>query len=488
VTLYADAMEPSRMTQTDAQRQPTPGKGKAFFERAEEVAGTGNWDFAIELYLQGIQREPENIERGHQPLREAALNRAAQGGKKPSLADQWKHRPAKDPLQSLVNAEYLLSKEPGSPGYMEQVIKAARALDCRPVVRWACDLLLRVQKEAKKPSRRVLELLASAYDDIEAYGPAIQACQMALQMSPDDAKIRETITELSAKHTLQQGKYGQEGDFVKGVKDMERQQRLIQKDAAVKSREFLESEIAEAKQDYLTSPTVMGKINAYVDALLKIEEEAFENEAIDVLTKAHRDTGAYQYKMRIGDIRIRQMTRRFRALKADGDEQAAAAQARRQLEFELEEYTERALNYPTDLDIKYELGRRQLLAGQIDEAIASLQQAQRSPKRHLRALGLLGQAFATKGWFHEAAETYERALSTGVGEERAKQFRYSLGDVFEKMGEHQKAMDQFSDVAQLDYNYKDVAQRVEALRRRLEPGGREGSAETASDEEAGSQG
>ena len=49
-----------------------------FFERAEQVAETGNWDFAIEMYLQGILREPGNIERGHHPLRNVSLVRKAQ--------------------------------------------------------------------------------------------------------------------------------------------------------------------------------------------------------------------------------------------------------------------------------------------------------------------------------------------------------------------------------------------------------------------------
>ena len=48
---------------TEAQKDPSPsaGKGKAFFDRAEEVADTGSWDFAIELYLEGIQFQPQTI-------------------------------------------------------------------------------------------------------------------------------------------------------------------------------------------------------------------------------------------------------------------------------------------------------------------------------------------------------------------------------------------------------------------------------------------
>jgi tetratricopeptide (TPR) repeat protein len=212
---------------------------------------------------------------------------------------------------------------------------------------------------------------------------------------------------------------------------------------------------------------VAGKINAFVDALLKLEEEGYENEAVDVLVKAHKDTGAYQFKLRIGDIKIRQMTRRYHALVARGDKEGVAKHRVEQLQFELAEYADRAANYPTDLGIKFELGRRQYLAGKLNEAIASLQQAQRDPRRHVQALSILGQAFAKKGLFPEAADTFEGALQGEVPEERAKELRYSLGDVLEKMNELAKAQEQFSRVAQVDYTYRDVKDRLDGIRKKL---------------------
>jgi hypothetical protein len=36
--------------------ETTPTPGDAFFTRAEQVAETGNWDFAIKMYLDGLGR------------------------------------------------------------------------------------------------------------------------------------------------------------------------------------------------------------------------------------------------------------------------------------------------------------------------------------------------------------------------------------------------------------------------------------------------
>jgi hypothetical protein len=42
-------------------------KARAFFERAEEVASTENFDYAIELYLDGLRLSPDALEDGHAP-------------------------------------------------------------------------------------------------------------------------------------------------------------------------------------------------------------------------------------------------------------------------------------------------------------------------------------------------------------------------------------------------------------------------------------
>lgn len=455
------------MAQTQAGSKPS-GDGKAFFERAEQVAETGNWDFAIEMYLQGIQREPDNIERGHQPMREVSLKRKALGGKGPGIKDRLFGKGDKSPMGALINAEYLLSKEPGSIQYLVQTLEAARKLDLPKLSAWVCDILLNTQRQVDKTKRnlKILMLLIESFDAIEDYTQALQACEMAREVSPNNQQIEDALKELSTKYTIQKGKYGQGGDFTDGVKDMDEQKRLAQKDSLVKDRSYLEDEIARAMAEYEQTPNVPGKISAVVDALLKIEEESFENQAVDILAKAHNDTKAYQFKMKLGDIKIRQMTRRYRKLTAAGDKAGAAEVLKQQLTLELTEFTERAANYPTDLAIKFELGRRQFLAGKLDDAITSFQQAQRDPRRHLAAMTYLGRSFAKKGWLSEAADTYTKALETDMSEDRAKELRYSFGDVLEQLGRLKEAEDQFSTVAQTDFNYKDVRDRIETIRKK----------------------
>jgi len=444
------------------------GKGDAFFDRADKVAATGNWDYAINLYVDGIRRDPANLARGYKPLREVSLSRKAQGGKGPSMVEKLKLRSGKKPVDALANALQLLAKEPGSSEYMESVLKAATKLQLKSVAKWAADRLLETQRVTEKPSKRILVAITEVYRDLKEYELAVQAGILAQQADPDDGAISDLLRDVSAKLTIAKGGYEEKDrDFTRAVKDMDKQTELTRKDAMVKDKAFLEKQIEKAREEYLSAKTTPGKINAYADALLQFEDAQHEDQAAAVLNDAFEATGAYQFKMRIGDVRIRQMTRKWRQAKQEGNEQAAMQIARDQLAFELAEYKERAVNYPTDLSLKYELGRRQFLAGQYDEAIVTLQAAQHDPRRRRRAMSLLGQAFHKKDMLHEAIETYERALEGDVPEKYAKEVGYSLADALEKLGETSRAAEEFSKVAQLDYQYKDTRQRLEGLRRRL---------------------
>lgn len=38
-------------------------KARVFFDRGRTVADTGNFEYAIEMYLQGLNLDPEDVER-----------------------------------------------------------------------------------------------------------------------------------------------------------------------------------------------------------------------------------------------------------------------------------------------------------------------------------------------------------------------------------------------------------------------------------------
>ena len=174
-------------------------KGKAFFEKAHKVAESSNFDYAIDMYLEGLRYTPEAIEQGHLPLCELALQRQGKGGKKPSVMDRMKRLGGKTPLEQMLNAEYLFAKDPGHLPYAEAMLKAAVAGGCKKTADWIANLIFQTNNAAKKPSVRTYILLKDSYAALGQFDKAVAACQRAARLKPDDGELADEYKNLSAE-------------------------------------------------------------------------------------------------------------------------------------------------------------------------------------------------------------------------------------------------------------------------------------------------
>ena len=86
-------------------------KAEAFFERARGAANASNFDYAVEMYIEGLRSCPDALEVGHIKLHELALLRQSKGGKKPSMMEKVKQLQGKTALDRMLNAEHLFRLE-----------------------------------------------------------------------------------------------------------------------------------------------------------------------------------------------------------------------------------------------------------------------------------------------------------------------------------------------------------------------------------------
>src|SRR5207248_8370947 len=97
----------------------------------------------------------------------------------------------------------------------------------------------------------------------------------------------------------------------------------------------------------------------------------------------------------------------------DYAERAAKLQAEKQ-GYELAECQKRAERFPTDLQIRFELGQLYFQNGKIGEAIREFQKAQGNPHRRIQSMNFLGQCYARRNMNELAIRTYEDALKEKV--------------------------------------------------------------------------
>jgi tetratricopeptide (TPR) repeat protein len=449
-------------------------KAKPFFERARQVAAGNNFDYAIDMYLEGILRSPDAVDDGHQPLRELALARQTRGGKKPSMMERLKLKRGKSPLEQMVNAEHLLAKDPEHLPYGEAMLKAAVSGGYKATAKWIADLLFGSNNASQNPSFATYILLKDSYAAIGQWDRAIAACQHAVRMKPDDDELADEFQRLTAEMTVSRGRYDQEGDFRKAIKDRETQERLQSQESVIKTEDWRASAADAARKMYADDPDLPRNIFNLAEALADLRNDESENEAIRVLEEASVKKQDFSFKQRAGLVRINQLKRKIRdaesALEANRGDIKVKVQITELMsrlnETELEHWGLSVKNYPTDLRAKYEYGIRLVRNKRYDEAIPLLQEAQKDPRHKIAAMDKIGMCFFLKGWYSDAVDVFTQALDAHEikDDDISKELRYNLGRAYEELGERSQALEIYRKIAQLDFGYKDVPQRVDKLR------------------------
>lgn len=468
-----------------------PRKARRFFEHAQAVADTRNYDYAIECYINGLRHEPDNLDK-HEALRDVALRRKVAGGKPAGLAEKFKSG-GNTPVDKMLHAEMLWAKDPLNARLMRDVMKwaveadqAEPELNLAEVAYWVGGLALEFNAQTPKPDKNLYIQLRDLFAQIQAFDKAVDACKMALRLDPNNEKLLGELKNLEAEKTMQEGGYSsgqkvEEGGFRRFVRDTQKQRELEQSDAIAKTASAVDEMIARRRAEFEEDPQDLDRLQKLVDALVAKEVDETENEAIKLLKQAWDQTGQYRYKVRIGDIQMKQLNRRIRQLKAQADQNPDDAEARKRLEeaarkrlaFELQEYQERVKNYPTDMGLRFELGKRLYQARSYDEAIGAFQQAKADPKFRAMAHEFLGSCYLHKGWYDEAIDTLEQGIEAHpVPDDRlALELRYLLMDALERSarkGQNQeqarRAREVASQILQTDINFRDIRLRVDKLR------------------------
>jgi len=449
-------------------------KARVFFEKAQEEAEINNFDYAIDMYLEGLRCAPDALEEGHLKLRELALLRQVKGGKKPAMMERVKRLRGKNALEQMLNAEYLLAKDPDHLPYAETILKVAAANGCKNTAQWMADLLFQANSAVEKPSLQTYLLLKDSYVGIGQLDRALVACQYASRLKPDDAELADEVKRLSAELTVTKGKYDVEGDFRESIKDRQAQEKLHAQQSVVRTVDYRLSTVEEARKELAKDPNLPKNIFKLAEALSDLQNDQAEDEAIRLLDNAYKTKSDFSFKQRAGQIRIKQLKRKVRQAKAAceaklGDAQAKFLLSESSAQFdsaELEHYRLCVENYPTDLPAKYEYGIRLLRNKQYDDAIPLFQEAQRDPRHRISAMDKIGLCFFMKGWFADAIDVFTQAIDSYKikDDSIAKELRYNLARSYEQQGDTEKALELYRKIAQLDFAYKDVHQRVDELR------------------------
>src|SRR5256714_2930037 len=432
-----------------------------------------NFDYAIAIFNQVLQREPGFFE-GRQALRVAQFKKAGGstnffkkmlgGASSSPLLAKAQLSLRKNPLEAIQMAEQILNADPQSSGALKVLAEAALAADMPRTSCFSYEILLKNSPKDYDLNMDYGKALARA-----GQGDKAEAVYTELmRLFPHKGEIAEALKDLSARTTLNEGGYEAladgTGSYRDVLKDKDKAVALEQEGRQVKSDDVADRLIQEYEERLPKEPKNLKLLRSLSELYSQKKEYDRALEYAERIRSSEGGTDPSLDRM-IADIMIKKYNHVLSLLDPaapDFAEQTARIEAERQA-FQLQECQKRAERYPTDLQIRFELGELYFQAGKITEAIGEFQKAQSNPQRRLQSLGYLGQCFARRGMNDSAVRMLQNAIKEKpVFDEEKKELIYQLGCVLEKMNKPEEAIEQFKQIYEVDIGFKDVGAKVDA--------------------------
>ncbi|MFL5241318.1 MAG: tetratricopeptide repeat protein [Gemmataceae bacterium] len=472
------------------------------FERANQVIATGNFDYGIRLLLSCCKLDPANL------IFRQALRRTEKAKYKNNLRGGWlawlisspkrakmkaaKH--AKDYLKALDYGEEVLVRNPWDTGVQLDMAEAAEVLGLLDLAIWSLE-------QARHKNARDVAVnrhLAQLYEKRGNFTQAIALWELVRKDDPSDmaafSKARnlaasEAIARIHQDETadpLQETTTGSESDHHEtpplGAEVDLNPTPLPNftpapppEDALPLSGERLPREVTQLRQAIQSAPTdPLG----YLRLAFHLRRMGRIDEARQTLESGLPATGNdHTLSFELADLEIEPFRRNLAMteskLQSDPDNDELRKIRIRLLKEinarELDLFRQKAQRFPAELGHRFELGLRLLRANQIDEAIRELQAARSDPRHLWRSLLYLGYCFKSRNNWRLARRNFEECLHyLPMGEDAArKETLFQLAKGCADAGELQPALDFAHELANLDFNYRDIGKLLDGWQEQL---------------------
>jgi hypothetical protein len=467
----ADTKKDAKPTVTEY----SPDKAAKFFDHARNRHETESFDYAMQLWLDGLKQHPLSMEglQGFFATAAAYLNKGGKGVPRQVVKAIGG---GKSDIEKYLMSLLEWGCEPTNAGAAVRALTNAANLGLREPATWIGERAFKFAVNDKRPRKELLVQIMQAAAKIEAFDLAVRAGDSAIKLDPTDAKLGLEVRNMSAQATMNRGGYektGEQGGFRSNVRDLAKQARLEAEDKVSKTEETLEGLLAAAKTEYESRPDDKPSIIKYVERLIERGRPEDEAKAAEILSAAYERFHEYRFKERLGDLRIRQARRKV-AEQEKGSDPAALATARRALlEVEAAEYSDRVAAYPTDLNKKFTFGQRLQELGRHEEAIAQFQESKIDVRLRARSLYHLGLSFGAIDFNEEAIDTFRAALDLGGEQDESTKMslRYGLMAALMARAAEQRSLPDAEEAGKLassiaiqQINYRDIRAKREELK------------------------
>jgi tetratricopeptide (TPR) repeat protein len=435
-----------------------------------------NFGYAISLLQDVLRKEPEFL-TARQLLRrtEVSKNKATKKSRfnistAAITVMKAQREGKKDPAHAVEMIEKILEEEPYNRQANLALKEAAMAAGWPDIAIFALRTLL----ENNPRDVKVLHDLGRLHHELGQNEEAVEVYTRISEIDPLDPEALRLGKDASARASMASGGWTEAGSYRDVLKDKEMAVSLEQQSRMKLSDESLDQQIAETYTLHEAQPEnvdLARRLGALNEQKNDLETAIGWYQYAADLTKG-TDAGLAR---RVSDLRMKVFEREIadyeQFLDAHGPAHELHAQKTEELHSARQKRAElliadartRVERNPTDLQLHFELGEHLLNAGRFREAVPELQRARQNPHARLKAMNLLGRCYSELGMFDLAARQLEEAAKEiMVMDGTKKEIVYNLGSVYERMGQPEKSLDCMKQIYEIDYGYRDVAERVES--------------------------
>lgn len=450
-----------------------PPNLKPLWLKALTAVQASNLDYAITL-LQGVLKDSPGFLDGRKLLRKCEVQSAGGAKKKGGLFGlqtggmgvmKLQGQAKKDPLGTLPLIEKELEKDPFNDQANDLLFDVFLKLEFFESAAFALETV----RKGSPENAKLLHKLATFYINRDQPLLASEVYNDIIKHHPTDGTAIKGSKDASARASMQKAKWDENADMRSLMKDSAQFEELEKA-----SRTGLTMDQLLERRD-----KVIEKYNADPNHLATVKELANIYEQLEDWANAHTFY-AWAHSLSAGDVALatkasamndRAIEADLKSLEAavaadpDNVELRAALDARRadRLAEQVVEAQRRVDQNPTDPQLRFELGSALYNSGDFSAAIPHLQQATRNPHIRTRVLLLLGRTFKAKGMYDLSIKQLSDALSDLHAMDHVKkEVLYDKGLIHAEMGDKAAALDCFKQIYEVDYGYRDVAQRVES--------------------------
>jgi len=447
---------------------------RVIFQKGNDALLRENYDYAIDLFNQVLEKEPTLFE-ARKALRNAQAKKS--GGGSGFFKKAWSSASAapmvakgqmalrQNPAEALQIAEQILNGDANNSGAHRLVVEASMVMGMPRTAALSLDILVKNSPKDKTLVIQFGHVLADSGDPRRAEKILVELARAF----PGDADVAQALKDLSARKTLKEGGYDSlssgQGSYRDILKDKEEAVSLEQENKVQKAGDSVDRLISEYQARAKSEPNNSKVLRNLADLYLQRKEFDRALEYYDKIKATDAGSSDPTLDRSIAEAKVRRFEHEVGQMDAAAPDYAekVARLNEEKVAFQLSECQKRVEKFPTDLAIRFELGVLYFQAGKYSEATQEFQKSQSNPNKKIASMNYLAQCFAKKRMFDLAARTFQNAIKEKVlFDEEKKDLIYNLGAVLESMGKKDEAIEQLKQIYEIDMGYRDVGAKVDA--------------------------